>query len=137
MLQENGTRSRHDRNGLTPNLSSRHDAWQAVIAFQEVIKKRLRRRIFIAPVICGTTHLAPRLVALGKTRKHLMTPPTAEEIAEEVGLFTPGPVPAAPALVMPADVPEPEYSYRTDQLVVQHADVINVYHNHPGTLPTR
>ena len=158
VLEANGTFTRYDRNECTPNLSLRHHAWQAAIAFHEAIKEQLHRRIFIVPVLvladmepdqridawaatgyvsalCGTHDLIPRLIDLAENKGCLMTPPTAQEIAEEVALFIPGPpMPGLPEKTEPAALAKPHQLLNppaaviaAEQVIIQHADVVNIY----------
>ena len=97
VLEENGTWTRHDQNGSTPNLHLKQDNWGAVMAFHEVVMEKLQRYIFIVPVIVfvdmefderiaawaetgymsvifGAHDLVPRLVDLAKAKGTCMTP---------------------------------------------------------------
>ena len=67
-------------------------------------------------VLFGSERLVERLVELAQTAR-VYFPPTAEEIAEEVELVMPGVADPAPAAM----------DLQARQVVIQHADVVNVY----------
>ena len=66
-------------------------------------------------VLFGTERLVERLVELAATAR-VYFPPTAEEVAEEVELVMPGVADPAPAAV----------DLQTHQVIIQHADVVNI-----------
>ena len=72
-------------------------------------------------VLFGAERLVDRLVHLADTC-NFFYPPTAEEVAEEVGLVMPG-------LGEPATARAPEASMDLGarQVIIQHASVVNVY----------
>ena len=124
--------------GRTRKTSPVPEAWDAAMAIHDVIRERLRRKVYVVPVLAlpdmerdtdiealaiarnvhvifGTDRFVDRLVELGKTQ-NILFPPTAASIAEEVEVVM-------PELALPAAVPAGIGA----QVLIQHVEQLHLH----------
>ena len=115
------------------------------------VKKHLGYRIFVIPVavfvgedpdntvqawaiehdvriLFGTDHLMEQVVVIAdEYADQIYTPPTMAEIREVMGVFNAKALPQAAPAPQAGQVPIPDGDLTARQVIIQHADTVNVY----------
>ena len=125
----------------------------AAFSIKDVVAEQLQREIFVIAVLIfpdmqpdpdieeraardyvhvlwGSDNIVPRLIALTEGDVvYIHRPPTAREIEEEVAVIMPGLTVATAPEADPAEVAPPPAAMElaARQVIIQHADVVNVY----------